>query len=703
MKYIGSIVFACFFAFSPGWSQGTLKGTLNLTQDPNEQIIFSVAGKQEVSLEEFKRQFLKNLNLKEQNITGEDIDNYLRLYVRFKLKIQDALDAGRDTVQVYQRELAMYREQLARNYLYDRNVTDKLIEEAYDRLKEEVNVSHILIRCERNASPDKVTAILKRMTEIKNQLNRDPSAKNFSDLASTDSEDPGSKSSGGALGYLTAMQVVYEFENAAYQTPVGGISEIFRTDFGFHILRVNDKRSSLGEAKAKHILIRTGNNAAQSSEDAEKLAKEIFAKIKGGESFEEMAKKHSEDFSSKYNGGNMNSLSVTQYIGDIERQNWAEKVFKLSKEGEITEPFRTTYGWHILQLVERRSLKPFGEMKVSLRNKVQQNQRSQIGIDSLVVKIKREDGFQENTALKDVLFAILEKDTSLKSGKFDLLGVPEELSYVENKKNIKVKLFDAGLFTLAKEIFTVEQFLGRLAAQKTAVEGNVASYIEENYSNWVREACVSYQNEHLEEKSSEFKYIFKEYKEGILMFNRMQEMVWDRANKDSLGLVDFFEGRKSEYRWEDRFHSVFLFCSDKKMMNAAAKQLKKGIELDSIRKTHTAKSQLDFSYRLGKYQLSDSFLFLQKDPLKRIFSEPKFRKKKNQIFKLGQMGEDWVVVKILEFIPAGPKNLEETRGPVASKYQELLEQQWLEELEKRYSVEVNTALLNLFKQEINAK
>ena len=399
MKYTVVSILSVVYSLT-AWSQSSQPQTSALPKANDENpIIFTVAGKQEVSLDEFERQFLKNLNLKEKSITAEDVDTYLKLYVRFKLKIQDALDAGKDSAEAYKRELAMYREQLARNYLYDRSVTDKLIKEAYDRMQEEVNVSHILIRCDRNASPGKVNSIMKRMTEIKKSLERDPSEKNFADLAISDSEDPGSKSAGGALGYLTALQVVYEFENAAYETPVGGISDVFRTDFGFHILRVNDKRKNLGEVKARHLLIRTGNNAAQSLEEAEKLIREIHAKIVAGESFEEMAKKHSEDFSSKYSGGNMNAVSVTQFVGDIERQKWAETAFNLKNSGDITEPFQTNYGWHLLQLVEKKPLKSFDEMKVSLRNKVQQNQRSQIGIDSLVSRVKREDRFVENAVL----------------------------------------------------------------------------------------------------------------------------------------------------------------------------------------------------------------------------------------------------------------------------------------------------------------
>lgn len=704
MKHIVISIFSTFFTILTAWSQGSNTSEVPLSKvgDPN-QIIFSVAGSQQVTVEEFERQFLKNLNLKEKAITAEDIDTYLKLYIRFKLKIQDALDAGKDSAEAYKRELAMYREQLARNYLYDRSVTDKLIQEAYERMQYEVNVSHILIRCDRNAAPEKVASVQKRMTEIKKSLERDPSEENFSNLAISDSEDPGSKSAGGALGYLTALQVVYEFENAAYNTKIGGISDVFRTDFGFHILRVNDKRPNRGEVKARHILIRTGNNAAQSEEDAEKLAKEIYFKIKGGESFEEMAKKHSEDFSTKYSGGNMNAVSITQYVGDIERQNWAERVFALDKTDEVTEPFRTNYGWHLLQLVEKKPLKSFDEMKVSLRNKVQQNQRSQIGIDSLVSRVKREDNFTESTAVLESLIALLSEDSSLIKGKFDLLNLPEELTVYNGKKPLKVKLFDAALFQIGNDAFTVEQFAGRLAAQRSKIEGPVEEYLRGSYNNWVQEACVGYQNEHLEEKSAEFRHIYKEYKEGILMFNRMQEMVWEKANKDSVGLAKYFEQNIADYQWDDRFHSVLFFCSSKKMMDQVNKQVKKGIELDSIRRFHTKKSQLDFSYRTGKYQLADTFLFPQKDALKSLFVDPKYKKKQNKTYKLGQLGGDWVVVKVIEYLPAGPKTLEETRGPVASKYQEVLEKQWIADLEKRYKVDVNQSAVEAFKLKMNVK
>jgi peptidyl-prolyl cis-trans isomerase SurA len=662
------------------------------------------AGNQKVYTDEFERQFLKNLNIKEKPVTSADIDEYLRLYTRFKLKIQDAVDAGKDSLPAYRQELAMYREQLARNYLYDRNVTQKLIEEAYERMSKEVRVSHILIKCDRNASDETVSKAEKRMKEIHAALLRNPSKENFSSFALSDSEDPGTKSSGGDLGYMTALQVVYEFENAAYSTPKDGISDIFRTDFGFHILRVEDIRPNLGEIKVRHILIRSGANANVTVEEGERKINEIREKISSGaETFESMARIHSEDFSSKYNGGLIDWLTVNQFVGDIERQEWLSRAFALEKNGDITAAFKTNYGWHLLQKVEVRPLSSFEIIKNQLKTKVQQNQRSQISIDSLVSKIQRAEGYQLNQAIYDFLMTAMSLDSSVSKGTFKSSNLPETITINDKLVKKNYKFHDAELYRFAGESYTVGDFAERIEAAKKVLGVPAKDYLKGEFESWVKNVCVSYQNEHLEEKSPEFRFIYQEYREGILMFNRMQEVVWDRANTDSVGLAEYFNQNIKDYQWDDRFHVEFYFCSSKDMMNTVAKQVKKGIAVDSIRKQHTKKSQLDFSYKAGKYQLKDTFLFPSPKALKGIFADAKYKKKANQIYKLGQLDEDFVVVKVVGFLPAGPKSLEETRGPVASKYQEVLEKKWMQDLESKYSVEVNQAAVQQIKNKLNAK
>jgi len=665
-------------------------------------VLLTIA-KNDIMVSEFERQFLKNLNIKEKPITSADIDEYLKLYIRFKMKIQDALDAGKDTILAYKQELAMYRDQLSRNYLYDRRVTQKLIDEAFERMRFEVKVSHILISCPRNANKEAEGKAEKRIKEIQGALKRDPSKEKFATFAKTDSDDPGTKFNGGQLGYLTALQVVYEFENEAYNTAIGSISGVFRTDFGFHILRVDDKRENLGDVRVRHILLRTGPNSNNTNEEAEKKINEIVSKINtNAETFDVMARTHSEDFSSKYNGGLIDWLNTTQFVGDVERQEWIGRALALPKDGDITTPFKTSFGWHILQRVAVRPLGNYDQLKVMLKNKVQQNQRSQISVDSLVEKIKNEEGYKLNQTMYSKLMELLIQDSTVRLGKFTTTSIPEKITIKEGKNIKEFKFLTAELFNFAGESYTVEAFSNLIQSNTKPISNTTEEFLKLEFNSWVRNVCVSYQNQHLEEKSTEFRDIYNEYRDGILMFNRMQEVVWDKANTDSVGLADYFKNHQSEYHWNDRFYVEFYFSSNEKMMKTVFKQVKKGISPDTLKKIHTKKSQLDFDYRIGKYQLSDTFLFPQQSVLTKLFSDPIFRKKQTGVYKMGQIGSDYVVVKVKEFLPAGPKKLEETRGPVASKYQSQLESMWISSLENKYPININQEELLKLKKKLNA-
>lgn len=660
--------------------------------------VFSI-DKEKVYADEFERQYLKNINLKEDAVTAKDIQNYLDLYIKFKLKVQDAKDAGLDTATAYVQELQMYRDQLARNYLYDRSVTDALVKEAYDRLQYEVKVSHILILSSPDASEADQKKALEKIEGIHRMLMRNPTAINFGDVARTESEDVGTKSAGGDLGWMTALQVVYEFENQAYNTPVGGISPVFKTEFGYHILMVNDKRLNRGDVKVNHILVRVMNKDESSDTEARKKIDEIALNISTGkETFENMARTYSEDYNSRYNGGAMDYINVTQFVGDVDRQYWADQAFSLKKDGDVTAPFRTNYGWHILQRVNLRPLRSFEdkEMRSILKMDVQKNQRSQISVDSLVVKIKKENGFKLNPMAVEAVVKNL--DSNFLKGKFDEAVMPEyyKVTKLEGKKKTTTEynLRKMEVFKLADDSYSVSDLFNEFSYNTKPLLGSKQDAVDRILNAWVDKICVEYQNDHLEEKSVEFRDIYQEYKEGILMFNRMQQLVWDRANNDTVGLKAYFEEHRGEYNWGNRFDVGVYFCNDAKMMKTVAKQVKKGISSDSMRREHTKKNILDYSHRMGKFELSDTFLFAPSPILKMLFADlqaakPKYNKP--GIYQIGQVGDDFVVVKVNAFLPAGPKTLDETRGPVASKYQEQLEKEWIESLKNRYSVTINAS------------
>ena len=679
---------------------GVITGALNAQ---NSSVVFvvnpAVANQmgQEVTYGEFKRQFLKNINLDERQVTAAEIDEYLQLYIRFKLKIQDAVESGQSENSAYLQELGMYREQLARNYLYDRQVTADLIEEAYDRMRSEVRVSHILIACPRGASAQTEAQAKGRMEEIYQQLRRNNTAENFASMAETNSDDPGTKSAGGDLGWMTAMQVVYEFENYAYNTPVGDISPVFRTDFGYHVLRVTAKRPNRGDVKVRHILIRVTAPGEEYDDAALKKMEEIRNQIVSGQaSFEEMARNYSEDYNSRYNGGIMDYVNTTQYIGDPDRQLWVDKAFSMTEKGEISSVFRTNYGYHLLQLVDVRPMASFDQMRSSLKQQVQQNARSKVSIDALVEKVKRENNFTENPQAYQAFLSVL--DSSFLNGSFDMDALPK--SY--DNKGKRFNLLDMELFRLGNESYTVEDFALFIQNNRRAMNSGKAEAFASEYQQWVSESCVANQNEHLEERSEEFRDIYQEYREGILMFNRMQQLVWDRANNDSAGLAQYFAEHRDAYRWDDRYHVDIYYCSDAKMMKTVAKQVKKGVQADSLLRMHTRNNPLGFNYRMGYYQWSDTGLVPNPAVLNTLFSNSAY-KSQTGLVKLNQVGEDWILVNIHGFLPAGPKALSECRGPVTSRYQEELERRWMDELENRYEVSINYESVEALKKELNAR
>lgn len=673
-----------------------------------QSVIFTVAG-HDVTTEEFERQFLKSLPRNSEPIKAADLDEYLNMYINFKLKFQDAHDAGMDTLDSYKSELAGYRRDLARNYLFDKEVTESLIEEAYERWKYEVHVEHILITVDQGASPADTLAAWKKIKGIYDKVSKD--AGQFEAQAKEFSDDPGTKQNGGDLGYLTVFQVVYPFETQSYNTPVGTVSKIFRTQFGYHLIKVLDKRANRGEIKTRLIWLRhpQGMPAGTTDEANKQKITEIYQKIKSGTStFEGMAKSYSEDYNSRYNGGELDYTSATQKVADLDFQQWIEKAFELKNNGDITEPFETASGWRILQRLDLKPLASLQQLRLVVKNQVQNDQRAQKSVDALIEKVKSENSFKEYPAALDAFISVL--DSNFVKGNFKPADLPK-MAMVKGKKpavhgNVFAEqdptvtpLADLHLFTLGGEMHDVKEFENYISAAIAKTSLSKDEYARQLYKDYVGNRCVDYQDIHLEEKNSEFKYLYQEYREGILMFNRMQEKVWDKANNDSAGISVFYKDNNKDYMWKDRFDAQFYLCANKKIMDAVAKELKKGLNPDSIRKHQNVGSPLNVDMRIGRYEQSDSYIFPDKSQLETLFSDPKYRKP-NKIVKLNQLGDKWVVVKVNQFLPSAPKLLEETRGPVAAKYQDYLEKKWVEELHNRYAVVKNDAALQALKAKL---
>ena len=305
------------------------------------QNLFTV-NKKAVTTDEFIYLYKKNHQNKAEDFTSEKIQEYLDLFINFKLKVEEAKARGLDTTQAFIREFNQYKEELRKPYLPDTKLTDSLVRLTYDRMKEEVKASHILINVKPDASPEDTLKAYNRIIEIRNKIK---AGEDFGMAASQFSEDPSARSNNGNLGYFTALQMVYPFETAAYNTKVGEISMPVRSRFGYHIIYVADRRPARGEVEVSHIMIRTGDD--KDNEKAKNTIFDLYDQLQGGVKWEELCKQYSEDPGSKDNGGKLRQFGTGAMANIPEFERIA---FSLSKPGEISDPFQTQYGWHIIRL-----------------------------------------------------------------------------------------------------------------------------------------------------------------------------------------------------------------------------------------------------------------------------------------------------------------------------------------------------------------
>jgi len=339
-------------------------------------VLFTIDGKP-THTNEFIYLYKKNHNNKSQDYTESKIDEYLNLFINFKLKITEAQKRGLDTTAKFTNELHTYREELKKPYRAEKDVLDKLTHETYDHLMQEVKASHILIQIKPDAAPEDTLDAFNKIIDIKKRI---VAGEDFEKLARELSEDPSAKYNGGSLGYFTAMQMVYPFEEAAYQTKVGDISSIVRTRFGYHLIKVFDKKPSRGEVEVSHILMR-------STKDNEVKVKnqifEIYDQLKKGRNWDELCKQYSEDSNTKNAGGKLKPFGVGVLAAVPEFEATA---FAIQTPGEVSDPFQSNIGWHIIRLEKKIPTPAYTEIESSLKKRVARDERMKISEEALAVK-----------------------------------------------------------------------------------------------------------------------------------------------------------------------------------------------------------------------------------------------------------------------------------------------------------------------------
>ena len=484
---------------------------ISFSQINEGDILFKI-NNQPVLAEEFIRVYNKNIELIEDK-SQKDIDNYLELYINYKLKLSDAYLRKLDQKDTYKSELNKYYRQLESSFLTDKISEEKLILEAYDRTKQEVNVSHILIRIDEDNN-DTIN-IYNRVLNLRKSLLKN----NIDSLIET--YHNGKDIIIENLGYFSAFKMIYKFENIAYNTKVGEVSMPFRTRFGYHILKVNDKRPSLGEITVGHIMTYKNNQGAK-----EKIYS-LYDSIYNGSNFELLAKKYSEDKNTSYKGGRLNPFSSGQ-LNSPEFENMA---FSLKNQNETSLPFETKIGWHIIKFYSKSKLKPIAEMKPVLSNKIKRNSRSTIISDSFYQMLL--DKYDINYNNKNLKYF----EPMINQEYFNNSWIiPDDLDK------------DSILIIIRNKTYSFLDFATYIYEN----QGNTKSQIKENvinslYKEFINNNLIEIYKSNLEDENKDYKYILKEYKEGLLLFDLMQEKIWNVASNDSIKMKEFYELNKLNY------------------------------------------------------------------------------------------------------------------------------------------------------------
>lgn len=646
-KYFLIAVFSlCFFA--------------SKAQNPNDEVLFTVEN-DPVYVSEFTRVFNKNIDLVKDE-SQKDVDEYLKLFINYKLKLKEAEALGLDKKPSYLNELSSYKSQLASNYLTDSKVTDELIEEAYKRMTTEVDASHILIRLDDNPTPEDTLQAYNKLLKLRDRVMQEgfeTVKKDIHNGKTVYAED---------LGYFSAFKMVYNFETAAYNTPVGEVSMPFKTRFGYHIVWVKDKRESRGERTVAHIMI-SNQKKDRPHDKPESRINDIYLKLQQGEDFEALAKQFSEDQSSASKGGMLAPFTGGQ-LSSVEFENQA---FALEHVGDISKPFETEYGWHIIKLYGKKPVASFEDMKAELEEKVKRDSRSQLINESLLNNLKQQ--YQVSDATPDLSYFESILNDNYFIGKWVLptdFKAQEPLIKIQEKQ---IVYEDFGQYLVKNQ-------------RRQMPKMSIKTLVVNSYHAFLENELLQYKKERLEVENQDYANIVEEYRDGLLLFDLMETEIWNAAKKDSVGLQTYYNNHKDNYFWNQRVDAVVASSAKKTTIKKVQKLLQNNQTPEQIKAALNSESEIDVIFTSG-------IMDAQHQSLPADF---KFKTGVSDIYKFN---EGYIVANVKEVLPKETKSFDEAKGAVISDFQNHKEANWILSLEEKYQVNVNQDVLESVKKQLN--
>lgn len=631
------------------------KSTKNKEQDSPVLLEFAQGV---VTQSEFERVYAKNNGGLENasSHTPEQLREYLDLYINFKRKVFEAEAMGLDTTPAFEQEFNSYKQQLTQPYLAAKDVEDELIREAYDRSGFLVDASHLLISVNQNAAPADTLAAFERIQSLRDSILNH--GKDFGEMAMAYSNDPSAQQNKGRLGYFSAFDMVYPFETGAFETEPGNVSEPVRSQFGYHIIFVHDKMVNAGKKKAAHIIVRIGDRySAKNDAEAEAKINEIHQLLVDGGDFAELARQYSDDPSSAPNGGD---LGYNRLLPEME-------TYRLQLgEGEFSEPFKTRFGMHILAVTEVETPESFEEARPQLKQRISRDSRAQLSQKALINRIKNDGNFTMNQDAWTSFTGMLDDRFSRGAWEPDSMNVP---------------LFDETLFTLAdgavtKTVGDFVTYYRRTRMRRMGMTSEEAA--NSILTEFEKQELLKYEESQLPLKNPEYRYLLQEYRDGILLFTLMEQKVWKKAVEDTTGLRAYYEANPDSFTRNRMVDVTEYRASERGALDNVKALIERGLSREAIDSVMNQESSIRLRSTTMLYEEGED------DVPASIFEGP--------VGTVTDVMDEESFFRLLvsaEKFPAGVQPLSNVKSEAITRYQDFLEQEWLDELAEKYPVNIN--------------
>ena len=638
-------------------------GITLFAQKTKPEVLFTI-NNDTVFVDEFVRMYNKNREYKD--CEKQSVDEYLKMYILFKQKVADAKTLKLDTEKSFTDEFQKYRSQILTNAMVDSSFFKNEVKAVYNRLNKEVNASHILINFPSNPTPKDT---LEAYTKASDILKKAKSGIDFKTLAYDYSQDPSVERNGGNLGYFGVFKMVYPFEKAAFETTKGKISNLVRTQFGYHIIKVNDFRISEGQRKASHILLLDmANTPKQKSIHAKILIDSIYNLLLEGKNFGYLASKFSEDKSSARNGGQLPFLSRGQTVPEFDN-----KVYSMNKINSFSKPFKTKYGWHIVKLDEIKKIGTFEEEKKSIENKLSNIIGGENLKNRLIENNIKQNFSPINNAILSKIATKLNSNTDTSTKSINLFDKEETLFTANNKKITNNQLIE----------FIKDR------NYKPSPNQNTIQFTQTMAELFRKDISESIIINNILKNNSEIKLLLKEYYEGILMFNVMEKQIWGKAQTDSVLAKKHYENNKEKYTWDKVSKATIITFpnsfKESKITSLAKLCFKKQTKFETKVQELNNKTEEKISFNniekpKGKNATLD--LFDWKEGVSKISTENNTK----------------TIVVFRKIETNKQKTLDEAKGEIIAEIQNELEEKWTSLIQQKYPPVLNMEQVNRLKQ-----